>query len=272
MNKAGEFAIKIVAFCAAAMPALAHAQYLQTPQNSYPQPYSYPQSPYVYQPPRYSYQLPQYSYTQQQSWSVVGIPSDKMDAVAAEQRSMHWCWAAAIQMALSTSGVSVTQEQIVRQSYGTDNFGNLPDWGANFDVITSNLTGWVVDQNSKSFRVNCTRGVGAPPPSVLVSALHDGHAVILAYITPEGGAHAVVCTAAMYTQTSFGPYIGGLVVRDPWPRADWDQTHGRITYPAAALAPRITGYWIVDAQAVTSPSAPNNVQPNIQPSAAPQLD
>jgi hypothetical protein len=207
--------------------------------------------------------IPAFGQTQS-SWSVVGIPSDKMDAAAAEQQSTHWCWAAAIQMALSTSGVSVTQEQIVRRSYGTDNFGNLPDWGANFNVITSNLTGWVVDQSGKSFRVGCQQGFGAPPPSVLISALHDGHAVILAYITPQGGAHAVVCTAAMYMQSMYGPNIGGIVVRDPWPRPDWDQTHGRTVYPAAAIAPRITAYWIVDAQPVAAPNAPNaqNAQPN----------
>ncbi|MGD1276944.1 MAG: C39 family peptidase [Tepidisphaeraceae bacterium] len=192
-----------------------------------------------------------------QALHVVGIPSSRMDGAAAEQHNTHWCWAAAIQTALNSYGVKVAQDQIVRRSYGSDAFGNLPDWAASFDLVTANLSGWAVDQNGTSCRVSCQRGWGAPPAAVLVQALQEGHPVILACVSPLGGAHAVVCTAAAYLDSDQGPNVLSLVVRDPWPGPDWDQTKGRMQYPAALLAYRVSGYWIVNVEKATDQPQPS---------------
>jgi hypothetical protein len=175
----------------------------------------------------------------------VGIPTEEMDYHAASQRGHQWCWAACISMVLDVNGVEVSQEEIVRRTYGTDPFGNLPDWPASWDVINRNLNGWGVGEDGERFTVRSGFGVGAPPVRRLIAELRAGRPVILAYSEGPGTGHAVVCTAVSFVRTPRGPVVQSIVVRDPAPDP-WGVSHrGRKEYGGLALARLIDAYWTV---------------------------
>lgn len=174
-----------------------------------------------------------------------GIPSDRMNYFYSEQRRTQWCWAAAIQMVMNYYGVAISQETIVRRSYGSDPFGNLPDWAGSLPIITANLNNWGIDDRGRRYMVTASFGLGAPAPALLLNELSQGHPVIIGYATSFSGGHAVVCTAANYTNSIYGPIINTIVVRDPWPSPENRLNGGRVEYPGLQLASRITGYWII---------------------------
>lgn len=175
----------------------------------------------------------------------VGIPSQQMNYVAAGQQMSQWCWAASIQMVFNYYGVALAQEDIVRRSYGSDPWGNLPDWPGSFQTITANLNNWGFDRLGQRFIVTTRVGLGAPPPIWLAQELAQGHPVILAYSNGNGGGHAVVCTAVNLTPTPNGPIINSIVVRDPWPSQQNIANRGRVEYGGAQLASVIQAYWFV---------------------------
>lgn len=175
----------------------------------------------------------------------VGIPRNQMNYVAAGQQRSQWCWAASIQMVFNYYGVALAQEDIVRRSYGSDPWGNLPDWPGSFQTITANLHNWGFDRRGQRYIVNTRVGMGAPPAGWLVQEMAQGHPVILAYSNGNGSGHAVVCTAVNFTNTYNGPIIHSIVVRDPWPSQQNRANLGRVEYGGAQLASVITAYWFV---------------------------
>ena len=175
----------------------------------------------------------------------VGIPSGEMDFVAAAQQNSQWCWAAAIQMVLGYHGVAITQQQIVARTYGTDWWGNLPDWAGSIEAITANLNNWSIDNYGQQYSVAAALNWGAPAPNVLIDELRNRRPMIIAYQSGPNSGHAVVVTAAKFSQTMRGAMIHSIVVRDPWPSAANVFNRGRNEYDGASLAQLITAHWFI---------------------------
>lgn len=213
-----------IAFIFPVIAALSSACATQSPQASQP----------IYQPPQ-NFQQPLY----------VGLPSEHMNYFSAAQKNSQWCWAAAIQMILNYYGVSISQEQIVARTYGTDPYGNLPNWGGNLQNITANLNNWNVDNYGRHYSVMASLYSGAPTPTILLEELSHGRPVIIGYKSGPNSGHAVVITAASYISTPNGPIIQSLIVRDPWPSPENIRTAGRVEYPGGNLASLIMAHWYV---------------------------
>ena len=173
----------------------------------------------------------------------VGIPAAEMDFVAASQGNSQWCWAAAIQMVLGYHGVGITQQQIVARTYGTDWWGNLPDWGGSLEAITRNLNNWSIDNYGQQYAVGADLNWGAPPPAVLIEELQNGRPMIIGYRSGPASGHAVVLTAATFSLTAYGPVIHSVVVRDPWPSPANVVNRGRVEYDGRSLAAFIEAHW-----------------------------
>lgn len=211
MNMLKQFlAVSLVLLCAA--PALAQSPYARP---------AYPQLQYV------------------------GIPSGHMNFVAASQRNSQWCWAASIQMVLNYYGVNISQEQIVARTYGSDPYGNLPNWPGSFEAITANLNNWSVDNHGQRYQVMATLNWGAPTPRVLLQELSQGRPVIVGYRSGPNSGHAVVITAASFTPSPNGPIIQSVVARDPWPSEQNMRTQGRVEYRGAQFASVMQAYWYI---------------------------
>lgn len=196
----------------------------------------------------------------------VGIPSGAMDFVAAAQQGSQWSWAATIQMVLGYHGVAITQQQIVARTYGTDVWGNLPDWGGSIEAITANLNNWSFDNYGQRYAVAATLNWGAPAPDVLIEELRNQSPVIISYRTGPNFGRAVVVTAATFSRTMLGTVIHSVVVRDPWPSAANVVNRGRNEYDGASLAQQITAHWFIS---VTRDLPPlGQTRPNIVPQLA----
>jgi peptidase C39-like protein len=186
-----------------------------------------------------------FSPTTQTQAEYVGIPSARMNYVAAAQHNSQWCWAATIQMVLNYYGVTISQEQIVARTYGTDLYGYLPNWPGRFDAISTSLNSRSVDDAGRTYVVLSTLNWGAPTPTVLVQELSQGRPVIVSYSSGPNSAHAVVITGANFIPSPLGPMIQSVVVRDPWP-SQWNTANpGRLEYVGAQFASLMQAYWYV---------------------------
>jgi len=200
-----------------------------------------------YSTQEYEVQFPSnnsYNSSENASVQYVGIASNQLNYIASSQENSQWCWAASIQMVFRYYGLNITQSQIVSRTYGTDNWGNLPNWPASLQTIHNNLNNWSVDNNGQYYEVSAEMGQGSPSPTFLVEELTNGRPVILGYNTGQGG-HAVVVTALSYYPTAYGPQVQSIIVRDPWPSYSNLQNLGRIEYPAYNLAANTQAYWSV---------------------------
>jgi hypothetical protein len=175
----------------------------------------------------------------------VGIPTARFNYYASSQRNSNWCWAASLQMIFNYYGVNITQEQIVARSYGSDPYGNLPNWAGSFQVITANLNNWSVDNNGRNYAVEATMNWGAPTPLYLIQELTEQHPVLIGYQSGPNSGHAVVITACTYIQTLNGPMIQSIVVRDPWPTPINVTNSGRVEYSGIDLANVIQAHWYI---------------------------
>ncbi|MBL8880919.1 MAG: C39 family peptidase [Phycisphaerales bacterium] len=166
----------------------------------------------------------------------IGFRTDEVNQFAAIQKGTQWCWAACIQMALGSQGISVSQEDIVRRTYGCDPFGRLPDWSASDQAITANLNGWAHRVDGKRVTVRAQQFLGAPPPNVIVNELTNRRPIILAYKTSPFMGHVVLCTAATVVQGPQGASLNSVIIRDPM--------SGRQEVQPFALN-AVVGYWII---------------------------
>jgi hypothetical protein len=178
----------------------------------------------------------------------VGIPTQTFNFVASTQRNTNWCWAASIQMTLNYYGVAITQEEIVARTYGTDPYGNLPDFTASVQSVTANLNMSSVDDRGRPYTVSASVASGAPPPAQLLQELSAGRPVVVAYANSSTPGHAVIVTGATYVQTTQGPIVQSIIVRDPWPSEENLARGGRVEYSADQFAANMQAYWFVRVQ------------------------
>lgn len=175
----------------------------------------------------------------------VGIPSHTMNYFASLQNNSNWCWAASIQMILNYYRINIDQEDIVRRSYGTDPYGNLPNWQGSPQIITANLNNWNIDKSGKKYTVQSVLYNGAPLPSYLINELLNGRPVLVGYKSSSSGGHAVVITAVSYINTFNGPVIQTITVRDPWPSSENVANKGKVVYAGLNFANMIMQHWYV---------------------------
>jgi hypothetical protein len=177
----------------------------------------------------------------------VGIPSSYFNQVYAEQQASQWCWAACIQMILNYYGVSISQYDIVRRSYGRDPYGRLPNWAGSYDIITANLNNWGIDRNGTRYIVRASMGRGMPDPATLVDELANQRPVLLGYATGLWSGHAVVATAVKYSGYADDPFIYSVIVRDPRYNTLVTPYRGRYEYDPSLLR-STAAYWYIRVQ------------------------
>lgn len=178
----------------------------------------------------------------------VGIPRANFDHFASDQRNSNWCWAASLQMIFNYYGVDLDQASIVARSYGTDPFGNLPNWVGHFQIITANLNNWNVTRSGRRYAVQASVNLGAPNPTYLIQELSAQRPILVGYTTGPGSGHAVVITGCSYVLTTSGPYIQTIIVRDPWPSPQNIATAGRVEHTASDFAQTVQAHWYIRIQ------------------------
>ena len=142
----------------------------------------------------------------------VGIPTDRMVEVAAEQQGQNWCWAACVQMVLSTKGIKVAQADVVQRTYGA-----VVDAPGGEDAILSRLSGWFQTRSGKTL-LAASVVQGPMQQGLLYSYLKNQSPLILGVSYPGASiGHAVVVTAAVFKVSDAGLELKEVVVRDPWP-------------------------------------------------------
>ena len=145
---------------------------------------------------------------------VIGFPTSRMNYHIAEQEASNWCWAACVQMALSARGIEVSQEEIIRNTFG----GELRDEPGGPEEILANLNGNMKDRAGRTIHIwgSCQEG----PPSLeqLRSQFNRGIPLIIGYDVPwQSVGHAAVVTAVIYRERDGGSEIVKVLVRDPSP-------------------------------------------------------
>jgi hypothetical protein len=142
----------------------------------------------------------------------VGIPTDRMVEVAAEQQGQNWCWAACVQMVLSTKGIKVTQADVVQRTYGA-----VVDAPGGADAILSRLSGWFQTRSGKTL-LAASVVQGPMQEGLLYSYLKNQSPLILGVSYPGAPiGHAVVVTAAVFKVSDAGLELKEVVIRDPSP-------------------------------------------------------
>lgn len=174
----------------------------------------------------------------------VGIATETLNYFYSEQQNTQWCWAAGIQMILNYWGVYITQDDIVRRTYGRDRYGRLPNYAAPYQAITANLNSSNIDRNGLRYRVVAEMRFGSPDPARLIAELENGYPVLVGYRTGRFRGHAVVLTAASFLGSVYDPILNTITVRDPWPSYDNLRNRGRQVYWADALN-EIEVYWYI---------------------------
>lgn len=138
----------------------------------------------------------------------------KIDSPAIQmQQTPVWCWAASIQNALASYGVSVGQDKIVITTYGDT--VNLPIFDPRQAVINLLNENYLVAPYGKVIHPYFVNG--PPSPNVLVRELsREKSPILVLYKNPQGGGHVVVCYGVKYTGNEASPTITEVMVKDPW--------------------------------------------------------
>jgi len=136
-----------------------------------------------------------------------------MVEVAAEQQGQNWCWAACVQMVLSTKGIKVNQADVVQRTYGAvvDAPGGLAD-------IVTRMSGWFNTRSGRTLLI-ASHVPGPLQPGLLYSYLKTQSPLILGVSYPGADiGHAVVVTAAVFKTGDAVLELREVVIRDPSPQ------------------------------------------------------
>ena len=138
---------------------------------------------------------------------------------------------------LSHYGVEISQEEIVRATYGR--LVDLPAYTPR--QLYSVLNGFRIDGRGTVEVRSGDFGQGAPAPAWLVDQLRRDHPVIAWYVRPGRGGHAVVITGVEYSGSRSAPIIERIDYFDPWPGA------GRSSVGGHQLASAMVSHFAVRA-------------------------
>jgi Papain-like cysteine protease AvrRpt2 len=152
----------------------------------------------------------------------VGIDSSIAQAFTQDQKRSNWCWAACIEMIFRYYGYSVSQDQIVLETWGT--IDNLP---GNPQQILADLNRQWIDGGG--YRFGVAGDVSSSNPGTAAQDLSQNMPLIIGTM-----GHAMVLTGLAYRRDHFGNgTVIAAVVRDPWPgmgkrvlsQKEWDNTN-----------------------------------------------
>ncbi len=174
----------------------------------------------------------------------VGIPDSSMDYFSARQLDDQWCWAASVKMVLNYYGVAITQKQIVARTYGTDEFGRLPNWPATYKTIHRNLNYKSIDLNGNKYSVIAKIGKGRPNHIWLINEINSQRPIIISYRTGVKTGHAVVITGLSFVFKKTSPTVNKIIVRDPWTNEKNLANKGRKSY-GGLFANNIDAFWSI---------------------------
>ena len=139
----------------------------------------------------------------------VGIHSAIAEITAGRVGGQHlsqWCWAACIEMIFRYYGFNISQEEIVRQTWGS--IVNLPAWHRQ---ILADLNRQWIDRNGRVFRVSGD-SYSAKPATAAQDLAQDKPLIISSL------GHATVLTGLHYVRNASGNgQVTAAIVRDPWP-------------------------------------------------------
>lgn len=139
----------------------------------------------------------------------------RVRSVQALQQNSQWCWAACITAIFAFHGMQVSQQRIVRATYGRA--VNLPAIGP--QIAAASSRSWQTD-DGEAFEAECEVlwdsqfFVGRPEaPAEAARELAQDQPLIIGT-----GGHAMVLTAMTYARDVHGRgQPVAAVVRDPWP-------------------------------------------------------
>lgn len=174
----------------------------------------------------------------------IGVRSDILNKNFAYQRNGMWCWAASIQMLLNSYGIAVTQESIVRQTFGLDAFGQLPNKPGSWLDMTANLNKKGIDYRGRHYYVESILQPGFPSPHLLYSELTNQHPILISFRSRPRMNHAVLVTAMNVTDDGSNQIVS-IVTRDPSPSHQNVSKNGRREWKAIDLAKRTDAHWII---------------------------
>ncbi len=137
-----------------------------------------------------------------------GVPSQNMNMVYACQKQSQWCWAACIEMVFRYWGHKVSQQEIVRRTWGS--VVNMP--AQPYQIVQALNRPWVDDNGVRftvagdTFTANAMTAAQdlASDMPLIVGSL--GHAMVVTAITYQG-------IPGMQQSVR----VVGATVRDPWP-------------------------------------------------------
>jgi len=121
----------------------------------------------------------------QAQFFVVESVADRL--VTAKQGTPVWCWAATIEMALRSQGVSWTQQDIVNRVKGFPK-----NETATAGEMTAFLNSWNFDYDGRPWRSQARHYTGVLPANVLINEVNNQRPVIVTYRIGPGSEHAVV--------------------------------------------------------------------------------
>jgi hypothetical protein len=137
---------------------------------------------------------------------VAGLPSPVADTIMAYQKQSQWCWAASISMVFHHHGLTVSQQEIVKQAWGT--LVNMPAQPQ--DIARSLNRDWV---DARGTRWRVATSTLTADPATAARDLAAGRPLIIGTM-----GHAMVLTALTYDRAVDGSgQVVLATVRDPWP-------------------------------------------------------
>jgi len=137
---------------------------------------------------------------------VAGIPEDRMNMVFAYQQASEWCWAASIQMVFAYWGHVLSQQEIVRQTWGV--LTNMP---AQPGQLVADLNRRWIGSSGEAF--TSAADVFSANGATAAQDLAGEMPLIIGSL-----GHAMVLTAVSYDRAPNGAgSVTGALVRDPWP-------------------------------------------------------
>lgn len=175
----------------------------------------------------------------------IGIQSDIMNKRFSTQRNSMWCWAAALQMVFRNYGLAVTQEMIVKRTFGIDKWGMLPNKPGDFMHITQHLNNWGFDRRGKHYLIKSALIPGAPPLDVIAEELINKRPILLSYQSRPQMNHAVVITGAELVPEGTSLRMKTLIVRDPSPYPKNLKLNGRREYKPKDILTKAAAYWLI---------------------------
>lgn len=144
----------------------------------------------------------------------VGIPSERLGPVSAEQKMSQWCWAAAISSIFGYHGHPVAQERIVAAVWGR--LVDLPAMSGG--MMTESLARPWTDDRGRPFRArvrvyDAAAGEFGVDEAMVIDELRDERPLLVGTV-----GHAMVMTALAFVRDPWGgEHIVSIIVRDPWP-------------------------------------------------------